>query len=124
MNDQKHQYAPGTRAARLLQLRDAVLPHELAMREVSPGVFELIVDMYVIQYSLPHPLAAHGLCNITIWQRGAVPRGFSMHGDAITSFSWTYWDEVFIQDFKCGEWENELPRLLTGRVPSEGGAPG
>lgn len=112
MNDDKHQYAPGTRAARLLQLRDALLPHELAMREVSPGILELAVGMFVIQYAVPSPLAAQQLWDITIWPSGAAGSGYSVHGRKIASFGWSDRDEIFIHAFNCGEWENELLKLL------------
>ena len=113
MNHDKHQYAPGTRAARLLQLRDAIVQHELAMREVSPGILELAVGMFVIQYAVPSPLASQRLWNITIWPSGATGSGYNVHGSKIASFGWSDRDEIFIHAFNCGEWENELLKLLT-----------
>jgi hypothetical protein len=88
------------------------------MLEVRHGVFEITMGMFVIQYTVPHPVTAHRLYNVTIFQSGAAPRGFSTHGDNIASFSWSDRDEIFIHAFNNGEWENELVRLLNSVEPT------
>lgn len=109
----KQQYSPGTRAARFLKMRDAVLAHETAMRELRAGVRELAVGPFQIHLAQPGTLGGSRPYNITIWPTGAAESGYSVHGNKIASVDWNDRDEVFIVSFNCGEWENELLKLLT-----------
>ena len=89
------------------------------MRELRPGVRELPAGPFVIHYAVPGALGAQRLYNITIWPIGAAPGGHLVHGNKIASIDWNEHDEVFIISFNCGEWENELLRLLIERDERE-----
>lgn len=116
MNRQKHKYREGTRAARFLAIRDAILAQSHHMRQINPGRYELAVGPFLIHYSIPGSLGLDRPFNIAIWPGAAENAGHIVQANKVANVDWDQWDKVDIIAYRSGEWEKELLDLLASPI--------
>lgn len=107
-------YKIGSRAARFLAIRDAILPHVPRMQKVRFGK-ALSLGPYLIHFSPPNAHWPGSGYNINIWPDGVRERssGHVLHGLKVVNVYWNQRDELQILGFRGGSWEAELLELLT-----------
>lgn len=107
----KRPYREGSRAARFLVIRDAVLANTDRMRRRSRGTFELALGPFLILYSIPGAIRGRPY-NMQIWPAGVQTCGYITQGDKVANVDWDQWDNIVILSFRSGPWEAELLDLL------------
>lgn len=116
MSKPKRPYREGTRAARCLIIRDAILPRLEEGRSVGPGMKEIAVGPFLIFFAVPGAMGYGRGYNLEIWPNGAVNQGYVLQGHKVANFDWNQSDEVEILSFRSGAWEKELLELLRAPV--------
>ena len=110
---QKRSYRPGSRAARFLKLRDAIMAHSKFTKTGTLGKLELACGPYQISFWPPESMPGRSY-NLQIWPGGKEDSGHIMHTNKVANVDWDQWDNVEILTFRSGEWEEELLALLQG----------
>lgn len=110
---QKRIYRPGTRAARFLKLRDAIMAHSRFMKKGALGGTELACGPYRISFRPPGTMPGRPY-NLQIWPGGKEDMGHIMHSNKVANVDWDQWDNIEILSFRSGAWEDELLALLQG----------
>jgi hypothetical protein len=108
----EHSYRAGTRAARFLILREAIVAHSLGMRPIGPFIRELICGHYRILYTIPGAYRGQRF-NLSIWPIAAQNRGHIIQGNKVANVDWDRFDNVDIWLYRSGQWEEELLSLLS-----------
>lgn len=111
MSNLPKRYKLGTRAARFLEIRDAVLGQNSSMRRITRGGREMTCGPFLIQLYPP------GFCpgrpyNMQIWPAGHEKSGKILHGYKVVNVDWDQQDNLHIFTFRGGPWESELLSLL------------
>jgi hypothetical protein len=108
----EHSYRAGTRAARFLILREAIVAHSLGMRPIGPFIRELICGHYRILYTIPGAYRGQRF-NLSIWPIVAPDRGHIIQGNKVANVDWDRFDNIDIWLYRSGQWEEELLSLLS-----------
>lgn len=111
MQQKKRQYPDGSRAARFLRIRDALLANLPPMRPVASGISEIAVGPFLIVYAIPGALPGRPF-NMQIWPAGVEQDGYILQGNKVANVDWDQLDNVEILSFRSGAWERELLDLL------------
>lgn len=106
-------YRKGTRAARFLVIRDAILSSSHSMRQIGPGRREMAVGPFLIHYSIPGVWGPGRPFNLAIWPGGAQDSGYVMQANKVANVDWDQGNNVDILSFRSGPWEDELLSLLS-----------
>jgi hypothetical protein len=102
----------GTRAARFLKIRDAVLARSRDFKPRGNGEYELAAGEFFILYSIQGSIPGRPY-NLQIWPSGSQNQGHVLHGPKVANVDWDQWDNVDILSFRSGEWETELLHILS-----------
>lgn len=113
MSEKRRQYREGTRAARFLAIRDAIMAEAHRMRPCEHGCKQLAVGPFLIFYAPPGACGLGRGYNLQIWPGGSARWGVVMQANKVANVDWNQWDEVDILSFRGGAWEQELLELLT-----------
>lgn len=106
-----HSYRAGTRAARFLILREAIVAHSLSMRPIGPFMRELTCGPYRIVYTVPGAYRGQRF-NLSIWPI-VEDRGRIIQGNKVANVDWDRSDNVDMWLYRSGQWEEELLSLLS-----------
>ena len=103
---------PVSRAARFLELRDAIEPYLECDQVIEPVSMKISIGLFLIRYSV---LARthESRRNIQIWPPGVHECGTHIHGNKVANVSWHRSDKVELVTFRAGLWQGQLLLLLT-----------
>jgi hypothetical protein len=107
-----HSYRAGTRAARFLILREAIVAHSPSMRPIGPFIRELTCGLYRIVYTVPGAYRGQRF-NLSIWPIVGQNRGHIIQGNKVANVDWDRSDNVDMWLYRSGQWEAELLSLLS-----------
>ena len=111
MHQPSRQYREGSRAARFLIIRDAILANSPRMRPVAQGISEIAIGPFLILYATPGALPGRPF-NMQIWPAGIEQDGHIFQGDKVANVDWDQQGNVDIISFRSGDWEQQLLDLL------------